>query len=277
MRRYGRMTARRRPGQTDGAKRGYRKSDSPSSVGGNEDGAYRLARPIKEKDADRLLLVWLRFRLPEEEWFGPFSRHHPNALIEVLSVGEVNSDVSVGDIWVSGQPPGVWREEIATFRGVVSVDALWEVGEGTLYRVTMRNPPIIYLYRRLGLPLPLPVRMQGGFARWEVVARARKFNRVLEWVGQTGLEPQILSIRGRPLKDHLPMLSDAQQVLLNQAIYAGYFAVPREITLTALARKLGRSKSAVSESLALIEKKLLENALGPRGPFFRGGQPGGEH
>jgi len=44
---------------------------------------------------------------------------------------------------------------------------------------------------------------------------------------------------------------------------AGYFAVPRGITLTALARRLHRSKSSISESLALIEKQLLETALRP--------------
>ncbi|MCI4327047.1 MAG: helix-turn-helix domain-containing protein [Thermoplasmata archaeon] len=40
---------------------------------------------------------------------------------------------------------------------------------------------------------------------------------------------------------------------------AGYFAVPRGITLTDLAARLDRSKSAVSESIAIIERKLLES------------------
>ena len=42
---------------------------------------------------------------------------------------------------------------------------------------------------------------------------------------------------------------------------AGYFAVPRGITLTDLARRLDRSKSAVSEAIAIIERKLLESAM----------------
>jgi predicted DNA binding protein len=46
---------------------------------------------------------------------------------------------------------------------------------------------------------------------------------------------------------------------------AGYFAVPRGITLTDLARQIGRSKSAVSEAIAIIERKLLETAVRPRG------------
>lgn len=135
----------------------------------------------------------------------------------------------------------------------------------------MENPPIVSLYRRLELPLPLPLRMQGGFVRWEVVARARIFYKVLEFAHQFGLQPQVISIRRRPLHDHLPLLSSAQQTILNQAMDAGYFAVPRGITLTALARKLGRSKSGISESIALIEKKLLESALGSRGLLSHSG------
>ena len=149
------------------------------------------------------------------------------------------------------------------------MEALTELGRGTLYRVTMQSPPIVGLYRRLGLPLPLPIRMQAGYVRWEVVARAKEFDQVFEFARNFGLDPQIVSIRRRPLQDHLPLLTPKQQTLLHEAMDAGYFAVPRGITLTALARKLNRSKSGLSESIALIEKRLLESAVGPGGPLSR--------
>lgn len=40
----------------------------------------------------------------------------------------------------------------------------------------------------------------------------------------------------------------------------GCFAVPRKITLTELAQLVDRSKSSVSEAIALIEQKVLESA-----------------
>ncbi len=270
------MTLRARPGRSDGAKPGDGELDAPPSISKEGGRPHRLAQFPKGNVADRLLLVSLRLRLPEQNWFGPFTRLHPHVLIETLSIGEVSSNTSVTDIWISGHPPGAWGKEIAAFRDVVSVDPLAEVGDGTLYRVTMENPPIIALYRRLQLPLPLPIRMQGGFVRWEVVAREREFNEVLEYAKRFTLEPQVVSIRRRPLQDHLPLLSPPQQTLLNEAMDAGYFAVPRGITLTALARELGRSKSGISESMALIEKKLLESALEPRGLFSRSPPPEGD-
>jgi predicted DNA binding protein len=57
------------------------------------------------------------------------------------------------------------------------------------------------------------------------------------------------------------VLTEAQQQLLTEAMAAGYFAVPRGITLTDLARRLNRSKSSLSEAIAVIERKLLESAM----------------
>ena len=212
---------------------------------------------------DRLLLATLRIRIPPGLWTGGFTSAHPNLSAEILNRADVSKDVSVSDYWISGQPPGVWAHEIRQYSDVLKVDSLAEVGEGSIYRVTYRNPPVIYLYRELGMPIQFPMRLQGGFIRWEIVARHSEFERVLKHVGKTDPDFQVVSIRRRPLRSHLPMLTENQQQLLTQAMAAGYFAVPRGITLTALARRLDRSKSGISEAIAIIEKKLLESALRP--------------
>ncbi|HTT26302.1 MAG TPA: helix-turn-helix domain-containing protein, partial [Thermoplasmata archaeon] len=171
--------------------------------------------------------------------------------------------LSVSDYWISGSPPGVWAREILTFPDVAQVDSLAEVGDGSLYRITYRNPPIVALYRRLRLPMQFPLRIQAGYLRWEIVARYAEFQEILRHARSVDPQVALVSIRRRPLRSHLPMLTDAQQELLRQAMAAGYFAVPRGITLTELARKLDRSKSGISESIALIEKKLVETILRP--------------
>lgn len=213
---------------------------------------------------DPLLLATLRLQVPKNLWTGPFSSRHPAVRLEVINRTDVTPDVSVSDYWVSGRPPGVWAGEIASFPDVVRVEGLTELGDGSIYRVTYRNPPVIYLYRRLRLPLQFPLRIQAGVITWEVVARRAEFDQVMEYVRSGGIGVTVVSIRRRPLRSHLPLLTDAQQSLLTQAMAAGYFAVPRGITLTDLAKRLGRSKSAVSEAIALIEKKLLESVLSER-------------
>ncbi|MCI4372603.1 MAG: helix-turn-helix domain-containing protein [Thermoplasmata archaeon] len=222
-----------------------------------------LRKSTEEPTPDRLFLATLRIRIPKNLWTGPFSSGHPNVRLEVLNRVDVNPGLSVSDYWISGSPPGVWATEVSTYPDVVHVDSLAEVGDGCLYRITYKNPPIIYLYRRLRLPLQFPLRVQAGFIAWEIVARRSQFDEIIEHTRAVDPDFSIVSIRRRPLRAHLPLLTEAQHLLLNQAMAAGYFAVPRGITLTALARKLNRSKSGVSESIALIEKKLFETALRP--------------
>jgi len=237
----------------------------------------RSSKFPRTSDPERLLIAKLRIRIRPQTWLGVFTLRHPYVLMEVLSRSAVSPKVSVADIWITGQRPGIWGKEIAAFQDVVKVDCLAEMGGGTLYRVTMQNPPIIYLYQRLKLPLPLPLRIQAGYAHWEVVARAWEFEEVMKFARAYGHEPRVMSIRSHRLRDHVPLLSPTQTTLLTEAMAAGYFAVPRKINLTDLSRKLGRNKSTISENIALIEKKLLESALAPRELQSLGGYRGVPH
>jgi predicted DNA binding protein len=199
--------------------------------------------------------------VPHSFGLGLFSTSHPEVSVDILNRSDISKDLSVSDFWIGGRPPGVWSREIAGYPDVIKVDSLAELGDGSLYRITYRNPPVIDLYRELGLPIQFPLHIQGGFLRWEVVARRSESAVVLGYARKVDPNFQVMSIRSRPLRSHLPPLSEAQHRLLAQAMAAGYFAVPRAITLTELAAKLDRSKSALSEAIAIIERRLLESAL----------------
>ncbi len=213
------------------------------------------------REVDRLFLATLRVRIPSGLWPGPFSAAHPELRIDVLNRVEVTPDLSVSDHWISGGPPGIWTQELMGYPDVLSVEPFAEVGAGCLYRLKYRNPPVIYLYREMNLPLHFPLRVQAGYISWEIAARYSEFRKILRHARQTDPGAQIVSIRRGPLRSHLPLLTDTQRQLLAEAMAAGYFAVPRGITLTELARRLNRSKSGLSEAIALIEKKLLEAAF----------------
>jgi len=214
-------------------------------------------------DPARLVIATLNVRMSTGTWTMKFTRAHPGARVEILNRSAINGDLGVSDYWITGGVPGAWTREIQSYPDVKKVDALAEVGGGSLYRVSDRNPPVVHLYRKLGLPLQFPMRMQAGYIRWEVVSRQDEFRAILAYAREVDPRVEVVSIRNRPLRSHLPMLTETQQALLTRAMSEGYFAVPRGITLTELARRLNRSKSAISESIATIEKKLLESVMGP--------------
>ncbi len=199
--------------------------------------------------------------MPDRTWFGPFSRRHPEVPIEVLGRSEVDSSTMVADVWIGGGPAGVWSRPIGGYADVGHVEALAEVGSGSLYRVRFQSPPIVAFYRDLEVPLPFPLRMQGGYVWWEAVARAPQFRKILEFGRAVDPRMRVSWTRRPPLRDHLPRFTDSQRVLLDLALRSGYFAVPRGVSLTELARRSERSKSAVSEAMARIERSLLESAL----------------
>jgi len=210
---------------------------------------------------ERLLLATVTVRIPDATWSGPFSRRHPREQVEILGFSAAGRGFLVADHWISGRPGGVWAREISSFPDVSSVESLAEVGAGSLYRVRFRVPPIVDLYRRLEIPIPFPVRIKAGYVRWEIVARGTVFAQVLAFAQEVDSGLRVRWTRTPPLRSHLPLLTPSQRALLDRAIAAGYYAVPRRINLGALARESNRSKAAVSQALALIEEKLLENAL----------------
>ncbi len=237
-------------------------ASAPERRAGSTASRLRALRAAEGDDpAQRLLLATLRIRIPKDLWTGPFSSRHPQLRLEVLNRTEVDSELSVSDYWIGGGAPGEWAAEISAFPDVRQVDGLATVGEGCLYRIKYRNPPVVGVYRRLRLPLQFPLRIQAGYITWEIVARYGEFRTILAHARTADEHLQVVSVRRRALRSHLPLLTDAQHALLTEAMASGYFAVPRGITLTELARKLDRSKSSVSEGIAVIEKKLVESAL----------------
>jgi hypothetical protein len=212
-------------------------------------------------EPERFLLGSATLRIPSDTWTGPFSRRHPDVEIVILGYSEISPKIVIADHWIGGRPAGVWAKEIATFSDVRGVESLAEVGDGSIYRVRLRAPAIVDLYRRLEVPFPFPIHIQGGQVRWEIAARAREFDQILAFARRLDPSLRLRWTRTPVLRDHLPLLSASQRALLDRAIVSGYFAVPRRVSLTELARSSNRSKAAVSEALAVIERKLLESAI----------------
>jgi hypothetical protein len=215
----------------------------------------------RRAEPNRLLVATVRLRIPDRTWIGPYSRRHPSETIEILGRAEIGEAVVVADLWISGRGGTARAREIAKFADVERAECLAEVGNGYLYRIRFRSPPIVALYRRLEVPLPFPIRARAGYIRWEIVARPPAFDRILEFAHEIDPDARTTWTRRPPLVDHLPRLTVSQRKLLHHAIEAGYFAVPRRVSLTELARASNRSKSSVSDALARIEESLLESTL----------------
>jgi len=212
-------------------------------------------------ERDRLVIATLQIRLAQDHWLGRFSAAHPEVQIRALHWAAIDDATSVLDYWIAGLPGGTWTREIARNRDVSKVEALAETGEGGLYRVVQRMNPVVHLYRRLRLPLRFPMAVGAGVIAWEVMCKKSELDAILEFFRERKLTVAVSSVRRGLFGNQPPILTPRQRELLSEAIRSGYFAVPRRITLTDLAKRLGRSKSSISESLAHIERRILEGTM----------------
>lgn len=94
-----------------------------------------------------------------------------------------------------------------------------------------------------------------GGLEWHLLAPRRSDveSLVRELQGR-GLEPEVAAIRD---VRGTAMLTDRQEKVIGLAYKLGYFEFPKRISLTQLARKVGVSKSTLSEILRTGEAKIL--------------------
>lgn len=211
----------------------------------------------------RLAVVKVRFELPHELPMSAFSRMHPEAVLRLMRFKALPKNRMLGEWeYVGPFDSGIFNE-VSQLTDVTSVAPI--VASDSLARAQLvsQQPAWLALERDLRLLYRHPMILQGGSVTLEVAAPISRLKRLLERLRRTTPAVSVVRFGRDPLTNCPPTLSVHQRTLLLQALAAGYFDVPRRITLTRLANRLHRSKSAVSEALALVEQRLAEASATP--------------
>jgi predicted DNA binding protein len=199
--------------------------------------------------------------LSKDGWGYQFTRKHPALRLELLDRIEVGDDLLLAEVRSMG--PGAYdlATEARELPTILHVESHPEGPSSVLYRVTYKAPYIHTITRRHGILTRYPIIIQNGMSQFETFAdhatmrlyldelRARVGPSRVETVHQGSVAAQTLG------------LTPVQLAIFDQAVAAGFFQVPRLLSLTQLAEKLGRSKSTISTSLVKIRKRLAESAL----------------
>jgi predicted DNA binding protein len=197
--------------------------------------------------------------LPTSVWLSSFSRRHPELLIEAHNTLTVARHQTLAEFEIFG-PSRDWTSEIASFPDVIRVERMHVVPGLGRYRIRFRQPIHLRLAEKLEMSFRYPRTVSNGVVRLETVAQAHEIRRLVAELQSGGCRPRLVSIRRGNVRPTRPALTPVQRQLFRQAVAAGYFEVPRRINLTGLAQKVGRSKSTVSHTLAVVERKLVEQA-----------------
>jgi predicted DNA binding protein len=208
-----------------------------------------------------MAVVRLRFEIPHDFAMYGFSRAHPECVLNVLAAQTLSPRRLVANLEIVCPEGQDYTAEISRLRGIESAARLGPAGHRTRYQVILREPTYISLANEHESLLRFPRTVQDGVYTLEVAARVSQLRALVE--GLRRISPRVEVLRfGRDLMHTCPpTLSHRQYALLQMALSAGYFDVPRRITLSRLATRLHRSKSSLSQSLALVEKILAESSV----------------
>jgi predicted DNA binding protein len=200
----------------------------------------------------------LEFEMARESWYYSFTTRHPEQVVEVTNLLLVPDNKTLAEVEIYG-PTVDWTDEIAGFFDVVEVERLGMLPALGRYRVRYSTTQFVSLANELEVMIRFPRTVQNGMLTCETIARLSQLRRLTAALRVLGHDPRITSLRRDSLRSVRFSLTASQRALFRQALGLGYFEVPRRISLSQLAEKVSRSKSSVSEMLAVVERKLVHS------------------
>ena len=185
------------------------------------------------------------------------SRAHPELRIEVLDRLALSPRRVLFDLRLPANPGVSWREELGRLPGVVTVALVGGNPRSEIYRVLYTGRTFVPLAAKLRILRRFPFPVQDGVATWTVVGPEPG---VRDWVARlrrSRIAFRVDSVRRGLRSEERRGLTDRQREVLHRAATEGYFEVPRRVSLTQLALRMGVAPSTLSVTLAVIERKIL--------------------
>jgi predicted DNA binding protein len=218
-------------------------------------------RPRVDDEGDRFAVVKIRFEIPHRVFIYPFTRTHPDVLVLITASQHLTDGRLLAEVTLVEPQPVDHTDDVRKLDGVLSVAREGPVEAQTRYQLIVTEPCYLLLVDELEVLLRYPRTAQNGLYLMEVASRVSQLRTLVERLRKIAPEVTVLAFGRDRLRSAPRALTPRQHALLHQALSAGYFDVPRRISLTGFAEKLGRSKSSVSHALALVEKALAEGGV----------------
>ena len=198
----------------------------------------------------------LSVSIPDATWINDVSQSYPETTFEVVSAlaGE-RTGIALIELRTADPLPVI--TDMADRTDIVDFELLWKEEEDALLHVEATSPSILEPVLESGVPLELPFRVRNGTATWTVTAASTRFSEFGRLLDENGIEYDLESVREISHTRADDVITDRQREVLLAALERGYYATPREATLTAVATDLGISKATCSELLHRAEGSVI--------------------
>jgi len=217
--------------------------------------------------------ILLGVRQPAGQWCRVLDRAYGDLTIRVRSVVPSEGPACTETVELAGPDVPKALGHLRRLANVSRLQVLDEDKRHALVRFQVDGCPVLSAVRAGGVPPELPFRCSDGEDRLLFLGEADELAGVLHELRRRGLEERV--VYAGPWSRGVDSLTPHQRDVLATALEAGYYAHPRRISMTRLAERLGVSKSTMSETLMIIETRLVEEHMSGAGGD--GWHPAGGH
>ena len=207
----------------------------------------------------------LEFRLPTEEFaLEETLDAHPEAQIEIERVVADDPDQITPYIWARTDDFDAFEAALEADPTVESITMLSETEEERSYRMTWTGS-VDFIVHILTEHEGTITHADGSTDGWNlrvVFPDKESLSEAHDAAQEAGFRFDVTAISGTEAARSIQQgLTDTQRKALVAAFEAGYFTVPREVTLQELAEQQDSSHQALSEQLRRATGHLVESTL----------------
>lgn len=186
---------------------------------------------------------------------------HPELRFEVLNQLELDENTLEEDILVAGKfHKEDLFQELWKGKGIKGVQPIEEWGDVGVYRVTLETAPLARILKELRIMIHYPMPFTAATCQILVVAPGERIESLIRRVRTFAPGSTVDKVRNESLEGPQSVLTMRQSRLLRQAMSSGYWGIPRNTSVPALAGQMGETNAEVSEDLSEIEERLLKDA-----------------
>lgn len=175
---------------------------------------------------------------------------HAAHVVRVHSFMPLDAGQAMEEFEVIGPDAGLLAQD-ARREGAEVIEA---AGERARLRRRTHDLTLLEAVRASGIVPAYPIEGRDGRERLTLVGERIALARFVATLERQGVRTRIVELRRHRPRD---ALTPRQGELIRAAIEQGYYDVPRRVSLTRLAQRLGVAKSTLSEALARGERRVL--------------------
>jgi len=205
-----------------------------------------------------IVQIKLSIEIPEDKWLATFNKKYPELNFHILSNFPIGKNSGITSFQIRGSSVKRFISDFKEKSTKQTAQILYEGEDLVILNVKESDPWILNTLVKTELLISYPVLIKEGKIRLEAITNRSKVDTFLIQLKKKDITAKIERI-GYYYKSTL--LTQRQNEILNLAFQKGYFDIPRSVSLSEFADDLKISKSALSETLRRIFKKLANNHI----------------